>query len=159
MSPFHTILHATDFSPQACYAFRLACALAKNAGAQLVLVHVYDRPMPIYGDAGAVLPDFVSDREALREKLTRLAPEDPTIVVDYRLLEGNPAQQIVDLARELRCDLIVMGTHGRTGIGRLLMGSVAENVVRHANSPVLTVKTPVAHCGEKPSAYDAVHAG
>jgi nucleotide-binding universal stress UspA family protein len=63
-------------------------------------------------------------------------------VVETRLLEGEPARTIVDLAREAGADLIVLGSHGRTGLDRLLMGSVAEHVVRKAGCPVLTVKSP-----------------
>jgi nucleotide-binding universal stress UspA family protein len=59
------------------------------------------------------------------------------------LQEGDPATEILRIAQECKCDLIVMGTHGRTGVARLLMGSVAEHVVRKAECPVLVVKTPL----------------
>jgi nucleotide-binding universal stress UspA family protein len=62
--------------------------------------------------------------------------------VEHHLKEGDPAAEILRLAQEARVDLIVMGMHGRTGLGRLLMGSVAERVVRQAPCPVLTVKVP-----------------
>jgi nucleotide-binding universal stress UspA family protein len=63
--------------------------------------------------------------------------------VEYRVQHGDPAVEILGVAREASCDLIVMGTHGRTGLGRLLMGSVAEQVVRKAACPVLTIKVPL----------------
>jgi nucleotide-binding universal stress UspA family protein len=67
---------------------------------------------------------------------------DPETTVTSRLEEGIPAEEIVRVAREVEADLIVMGTHGRSGLGRLLLGSVAEQVMRHATCPVLTLKAP-----------------
>src|SRR5207247_9050465 len=78
------------------------------------------------------------------------------------LLEGDAAKEIVELARDSQCDLIVMGTHGRTGLGRLLMGSVAEQVMRRAPCPVLTIKAPIEaarseeHTSELQSRVDLV---
>jgi nucleotide-binding universal stress UspA family protein len=63
--------------------------------------------------------------------------------VEHWIFQGDPATEILAAAEKIKCDLIVMGTHGRTGLGRLLMGSVAEQVVRKAPCPVLTVKTPL----------------
>ena len=93
------------------------------------------------------------DLEPLRERLQQLRPEDPKILVEHRLVQGGGAEEILQVAQERKCDLIVMGTHGRTGLGRLLMGSVAEQVVRKAACPVLTVKTPQhpASCSEEPA--------
>jgi quercetin dioxygenase-like cupin family protein len=71
-------------------------------------------------------------------------PSDPQLHVEHHLAEGDPGQEILHLARALRCDLIVMGTHGRTGLGRFLTGSVAEEVLRKAACPVLVVKTPMS---------------
>jgi nucleotide-binding universal stress UspA family protein len=75
--------------------------------------------------------------------------------LEHRLVEGDAATVILQVATEIKCDLIVMGTHGRTGLSRLLMGSVAEQVVRNASCPVLTVKTP-QH--EAPSSEELVMA-
>jgi nucleotide-binding universal stress UspA family protein len=74
--------------------------------------------------------------------LHAVVPTDPAVPCDHRLLRGDPAERIVEVADEEHCDLIVMGTHGRTGFRRLLMGSVAEAVVRRANFPVITYKMP-----------------
>src|SRR5205814_2627344 len=82
-------------------------------------------------------------REA-RQELNRLAVPDGNVRAERRFEEGDAAGTILRVARELPADLIVMGTHGRTGLGRLLMGSVAEQVVRKASCPVMTVKTPSA---------------
>jgi nucleotide-binding universal stress UspA family protein len=79
----------------------------------------------------------------LEEKLRRLKPRHFKLPVERRMVQGVPAEQILRLAQETECDLIVMGTHGRTGLGRLLTGSVAEQVLRKALCPVLTVKAPL----------------
>jgi quercetin dioxygenase-like cupin family protein len=71
-------------------------------------------------------------------------PPDPQITVEHRVAEGNPAAEILRLARALKCDLIVMSTHGRTGLARMLTGSVAEEVLRQAPCPVLLTRPPLA---------------
>jgi nucleotide-binding universal stress UspA family protein len=75
-------------------------------------------------------------------ELNRLGAPDAQVRVEHRLEEGDAATQILQVAQETGCDLIVLGTHGRTGHGRLMMGSVAEQVLRTASCPVLTVRTP-----------------
>lgn len=72
--------------------------------------------------------------------LHAVLPTDPNVPFEHRMLKGDPAEEIVRFADEAHCELIVMGTHGRTGFKRLLMGSVAEAVVRRAKCPVLTYK-------------------
>ena len=83
-----------------------------------------------------------ADKELLRAELSRLQPRDPKVRVEHLLQAGEPVEEILRVAREGPCDLIVMGTHGRTGLSRLLMGSVAEAVVRTASCPVVTIKSP-----------------
>jgi nucleotide-binding universal stress UspA family protein len=141
MLRIRTILHPTDFSKHSDYAFQLACSLARDYGARLIIVHVAEPPLPIYGE-GLVLPPPQVPKEPLLAKLDQLLPQDPKLQAEHRLLEGDAATGIRRAAQESKCDLIVMGTHGRTGLGRLLMGSVAEQVVRTSSCPVLTVKTP-----------------
>ena len=141
MLPIHTILHPTDFSDCSDGAFRLACALARDYDARIVVLHVVELPAVVSGDGMLVIP-YSIDSEPLREQLQQLQSGDPKIPVEHRLVEGYPAEQILRVAAEMSCDLILMGTHGRTALNRLLMGSVAEEVVRKAPCPVLTVKTP-----------------
>jgi nucleotide-binding universal stress UspA family protein len=141
MLAIHTILHPTDFSDRSDFAFRLACALARDYGAHLTLLHVMSPPMVVYGE-GIIPPQPEDYQEQMEAELRRLKAPDPSIRVEHRLEEGDPVEQILNAARETCADLIVMGTHGRTGLGRLLMGSVAEHVVRRASCPVLTVRTP-----------------
>ena len=143
MLPIHTILHPTDFSEYSEYALRLAAALTRDYGARLVVLHVVTPPTIIYGE-GVVPPDPQDNLAEARERLERLAVPGNNVSAERRFVEGDPATEILRLARDLRADLIVMGTHGRTGLRRLLMGSVAEKLVRRAPCPVLTLKTPFA---------------
>lgn len=131
-----TILHATDFSASADSAFQVACSLAQQYGARLMVVHVAVPPVVGYGSATA--PPSEGDWNALEQKLSQVRPRDESLRVEHRLLLGTPAAEIIRLAQETRAGLIVLGTHGRTGLSRVLMGSVAEHVVRNA----LVVKTP-----------------
>ena len=142
MLPIRTILHPTDFSPQSGYAFQLACALARDYVAHLIVLTVQP-PEIVYGEGFVLPPDPEVVRKGLQEQLDRLQPPDPAIRVERILEEGDPVQEILHTARETHADIIVMGTHGRTGVGRLLMGSVAEAVLRKAPCPVLTVKAPL----------------
>jgi nucleotide-binding universal stress UspA family protein len=144
MVPLKTILHPTDFSDCSRAAFLLACGLARQYGTRLVLVHVTalpDLPYRGYGLPGSPLQvgDYLAD---VRKQLDELQPPDPSVPVERRLVEGDPATEIVRAADDSGADLIVMGTHGQTGLGHLLMGSVAGQVVRKATCPVLTLKMP-----------------
>jgi nucleotide-binding universal stress UspA family protein len=140
MLPIQNILHPTDFSERSEWAFRLACALARDYGSKLLVLHVSPPLVTAYGDMVYTQPIDVTVKD-LKAKLRQLqGPEG--VPMEYRLEEGDPATEIVQTAQDAHCDLIVMGTHGRRGFGRLLMGSVAEQVLRRATCPVVTVKTP-----------------
>jgi nucleotide-binding universal stress UspA family protein len=144
MLAIRTILHPTDFSERSEYAFRLACSLARDHGARLLVLHVVPPPQSVgYGEMPVTFPLSPDYREELEDKLRQFKSADPKLRVECRLEEGFAANEILRTAQETEADLIVMGTHGRTGLGRLLMGSVAEQVVRKASRPVLTVKAPI----------------
>jgi nucleotide-binding universal stress UspA family protein len=128
---FPVILHPTDFSAAARHAFDIACAVAQG-GSKLIVLHVVE----------AVHVASESYEEALYERLRELQPDDPSIRAEYRLCEGEPADEILRETTASSCDLIVLGTHGRTGLKRLVTGSVAEAVLRRARCPVLAVKAP-----------------
>ncbi len=137
MLSIHTILHPTDLSEESAAAFRLANALARDYTARLVLLTAYP---PLLNWAEAVdrtRSDGVE--EVLLAKLQALNP-DPSVPVEYLVEEGKPADMILVVAEETHADLIVMGTHGRGGLSRALMGSVAEAVNRAAACPVVTVR-------------------
>lgn len=134
-----TILFPTDFSTLSDAALGHATALAKDTGAKLLIVHV-EEPPAAYG-AGEMyygIPD--PDNAELRRMLAKVVPSDPSVAYEHRLVIGDPADEIVRLAEQEKVDLIVLGTHGRTGLRRMLMGSVAEAVVRRATCPVFTFK-------------------
>jgi len=150
------ILHPTDFSAQADNAFELALALARDYGARVTLMHVRDLRAAAYGEFAAFPVDPGDDRKALQQKLADMKCAHELEVARFVLGEGDPATEIVDLAKSEGCDVIVMGTHGRRGLGRMLMGSVAEEVVRNAPCPVLTVKSPVGSGVETKAAKTAV---
>jgi len=142
MLPIRTILHPTDFSGRAGDAFQFACALARDYRARLILLHVHPPPPPpVAGEFGFLPTEGAPDRTRLRERLSELRPADPRVPVEHHYREGDPATEILQTARESQCDLIVLGTHGRTGLDRLFMGSVAESVLRRATCPVLTVRS------------------
>jgi nucleotide-binding universal stress UspA family protein len=137
MLGIRTILHPTDFSPLARHAFEVACALASDYKARLVLLHVHEPPIPMGELVPAEPPDV---REQLLRGLQELRPA-PGVAVEHRVEVGPVAEGILGAAAETNCELIVLGTHGRGGIGRVLLGSVAESVLRRAPCMVLTVKS------------------
>src|SRR6516162_9403212 len=141
MLAIKTILHPTDFSKPSEYALRFACALARDYKARLVLLHVIEPPV-YYGELGMTVPLPSDFHESLQNRLSRLVPTDSGIAVDTILIEGSATREILHVAEEQHVDLLVMGTHGRTGVARVLLGSVAESVIRHSRIPVLTVTTP-----------------
>jgi nucleotide-binding universal stress UspA family protein len=141
MLAIHTILHPTDFSERSQHAFGLACALTRDYGARLIVLHVAEAPPVVYGE-GLVPPNPEELRVAAQRQLDQLQVPHANVRAERRLGQGDVVTEILRVAQEVNADLIVMGTHGRTGLGRLLMGSVAELVVRKAACPVLTVKTP-----------------
>jgi len=143
MTEIKTVLHPTDFSEQSASAFDLACSLARDHSARLVVLHVFSSALATFGGIEAVPPgpDEMNTEAAKRQLLAVQCP-DASVPFERRLIVGEPADAIVQVAAETRSDLIVMGTHGRSGLARLLLGSVAESVLRNATCPVLTVKSP-----------------
>jgi nucleotide-binding universal stress UspA family protein len=141
MMPIRTVLLPTDFSAPSEAALELACSLARGYGARLVILHVVKYEMT----AGAMMavpmdPGYYGD--ALNEVRDRVVGPSPGFPVETCLREGTPAEEVLHAADDVGADLIVMGSHGRTGLGRLLMGSVAEAVMRRAGCPVLLAKRP-----------------
>ncbi len=148
------ILYATDFSSYANQAYFHAVALAEAHGASLTVVYVY-----VPGTRALDSATEEAGRDYWRGQLGQIRPLDPGIAVRHVLLEGDPAGEIIRYATDSAMDLIVMGTHGRTGLERLLMGSVAERVLRGAACSVLVVKMPQApRAAEKREAVGALGA-
>jgi nucleotide-binding universal stress UspA family protein len=143
MPRFRTILHPTDLSDSSAPAFQYACALAPDSGARLVALHALEPVQPIMTE-GVILPtDTEYTRTACREQLHNMRPVDRMIEYDRLFRDGPATETILAVADEVGADLIVMGTHGRGGLSRLLLGSVAEHVLRRAKCPVLFVKAPM----------------
>ena len=138
------ILCPTDFSTMGQTALEMATSLARDRGATLVIVHVEEPPMA-YGGGELYYGIEEPNREELKRMLSEVVPADPAVPYEHRLMIGSPATAIVEMAQRENVNLIVMPTHGRTGLMRLLMGSVAEEVVRKAKCPVLTVKPAAAN--------------
>jgi len=148
---FRRILLATDFSAHSRCAWRWAVELARMSGGTLVLVHVLEEGMATAGPAlGAPVPGEVVDlapfRERFRETATTTLEREAEelrelgVPVEAHLVEEEPPwRALVAAAERLRCGVIVLATHGRSGLAHLLIGSTAERVVRNAHCPVLTV--------------------
>jgi nucleotide-binding universal stress UspA family protein len=135
------ILFPTDFSISSDAPLAHATALARDMGATLLIVHVEEPPLA-YGAGEMYYGTPEPDYAALQRLLDNVRPADPAVPCERKLLTGCPAETIVEVAAAEGVDLIVMGTHGRTGLRRLLMGSVAEAVIRMAPCPVLIYRAP-----------------
>jgi nucleotide-binding universal stress UspA family protein len=154
-----TILVPVDFSPHADRAYRYATMLAQRLGATLELVHVVEDPFVTAGwnaevyvpTAGELLEGLLANAE---QRLATLKTSAAALGLVARavVIVGRPAHAIVERAQQSRCDLIVMGTHGRRGLSHIVMGSVAEHVVRAAPCPVLTVRAMQDGAARQPSA-------
>ena len=138
------LLCATDFSRASRPAFARALALAKRDGARLVLLHVMMPPSPFLGDElpASYVELAVRARRLVERRLAELVAEarKAGVRVEAVFTEGVPSEEILRAARRRQADMIVIGTHGRTGLGRIFMGSVAERVLQRATVPVLTVR-------------------
>jgi universal stress protein A len=140
------VLHPSDFTSFSRAALRKAIEMAKANRAELLLVHVVSPVVPVPGDA-YISPKMyddlaVSARASAQKQLDKLSAQVKKARVKSRafVLEGAPAEEIVRFVRGRRVDLIVMGTHGRAGLAKLFVGSVADRVVAAASCPVLTVR-------------------
>jgi nucleotide-binding universal stress UspA family protein len=151
LKPIRTILHPTDFSECAEYARALARSLARDVGARLVLLHVVpgvehvpgaENP-EVYDEAARALRQLKVYQDEMLAELKRRPAPSSKVSVEILLIEGGVATEIVGAAEETASDLIVMGTHGRTGEAKWLMGSVAEAVTRKARCAVVTVRAPM----------------
>jgi nucleotide-binding universal stress UspA family protein len=144
MNAIKKILVPTDFSAHADEAFRVACTLAGPLGAEVVLLHVAPSPALVM-EGGRLLTDpGKPDSVNLWDRFQNLQPPDCKVQVAHEVIVADRprASHVLAILDRLGCDLIVMGTHGRTRIGHLLFGSVTEEVIRLARCPVMVVKAP-----------------
>ena len=134
------ILVATDFSSQAKRALEWGCYLAEHLPAKLVLLHVIEIVKLADVESRMTESDPLRPlREQSQNSMAELELSIPDS--EAHVLEGSPRRLIVDFALESDCQMIVMGTQGRSGLAQLFLGSVAEYVVRHSKVPVLTIRT------------------
>ena len=138
--PFKKILAPVDFDSSSLKALELAANVAKQNGGTVFILHIVPVDMNVSGMPQYV--DLIKRQESLdREKLTAIATQH-LAEVKWEILDemGEPADVIADVATKLPADLIVMVTHGRRGLARLIEGSIAEKVLRNAPCPVLAVR-------------------
>jgi nucleotide-binding universal stress UspA family protein len=138
------ILVPTDFSDASDHAFGYATALAAQLGASLIVCHVYQLPTPLAGAELSTLPSVLSTaaidhaaRIGIQQAIARHAKLEVPVAAVVR--PGDPELEIRAIAREVGADLIILGTHGRTGLMRALVGSVTDDVVHHSEIPVLVL--------------------
>ena len=143
---FRRVLFGTDFSPASRPAFRRAVALARQSRGRLLIVHVVPSGMPM-GAEGYVTPRMYQEmetaiRKSAQKQLDRLVAQAKKggVAVRGLLLTGAAPEAIALTARKERSDVVIVGTHGRTGLDRLLAGSVASRIVGTAPCPVMTVR-------------------
>ncbi|MFI5373040.1 MAG: universal stress protein [Candidatus Rokuibacteriota bacterium] len=146
MSRIRRVLHPTDFSRASTPAFKRAVEMAKGNHAELLLVHVMVPAVPLMGD-GYVSPKVYEDleaaaRSAAQKQLRKLVDKAKQAGARVKglLLEGVAHERIAQAARSRKADLVVIGTHGRTGFAKLFLGSVASRVLAVSPCPVLTVR-------------------
>ena len=142
-----SILFPTDFSECGNYALSYAASLARTFGASIICIHVIEPMVPTVGYSGMTEPLPIADiTEQLEDSAERELPkiaeceECAGLEVEELIVHGEAASEIVRVAKDRKVDLIVVSSHGRTGLGRILFGSTAEAIVRHASCPVLVVK-------------------
>jgi len=145
MRDFKTILFATDFSESSDYAFQYAYSVAKKFNARLLLVHVINEPVDLRGfyvphiSFEKLEEEIEEGAQKMMEKFCR------THIRDYDnyesiIVPGIPYDEIIKKATDSSADLIILGTHGRTGLDHVLFGSTAEKVVRKSPVPVMTIR-------------------
>ena len=147
MFEIRTILAPTDFTHHSEAALRYACGLAERLGARLCLMHAVPNAFEPVGPEPMLIPVLgpedlsVIEADAHQSLKSALRPEWGTpAAVDYQVRSGEPVATVADLAREIAADLIVLATHGRTGLSHALLGSAAERMLRESPCPVLIVR-------------------
>lgn len=138
---FRKVLCAVDFSPSTKMTIEMARQIAEANKGTVILFHVVPMPIEAIGQPLMVEPIAGAEDDA-RKRINRIASESLSHSYEILVVTGDPASSIIESAREQNADLIVMATHGRTGISHFFLGSVAERVVRESSVPVMTVRAP-----------------
>ena len=148
MKPFDKILTAIDFSENSDYAYDYALSLAKKFDSQLIILHVINEPVDLRGFYVPHISFEQLEKEIEEGAEKMMAKFCGSKMGDFTnfttsIVTGIPYEEIIRSAEEASASLIVLGTHGRTGLDHLIFGSTAERVVRGASCPVLTIRLPV----------------
>jgi nucleotide-binding universal stress UspA family protein len=139
--PFQKVLCAVDFSPSTTLTIETARQIAEANKGTVILFHVVPMPMEAMGQPLMVEPLGGAEEDA-RRHLNRIASENLSHAYEILVVTGDPAAAITEAAAQQGADLVVMATHGRTGLSHFFLGSVAERVVRESSVPVMTVRVP-----------------
>jgi nucleotide-binding universal stress UspA family protein len=139
--PFQKVLCAVDFSPSTKLTIETARQIAEANRGIVILLHVVPMPVEAMGQPLMVEPLGGAEEDA-RKHLNSIASENLTHAYEILVVTGDPAAAIAEAAAQQDADLIVMATHGRTGLSHFFLGSVAERVVRESLVPVMTVRAP-----------------
>jgi len=144
MTTIQRILVPVDFSTQSRAAIKTAIVFAEALGARVDVAHLWSQPAGHPPGVESTLAQFGASEAGaqMRDYLASLEERGVDVRGRLQLVHDEPSRAIVDLATKEGFDLIVIGTHGRTGMAHMLHGSVAERVVRHAPCPVLTIRMP-----------------
>jgi universal stress protein A len=140
------ILVATDFSECSDAALEFASRLADQSDAQLFIIHVDDvanAHQHTTSAANHIATSVSALRQEIRERIRHMRPTIATVVYQHLNATGSSVDEILKVAEQENVDVIVIGSHGRSGLAKLLTGSVAEGVMREAKCPVLIVKQPI----------------
>jgi nucleotide-binding universal stress UspA family protein len=160
MPLFQTLIHPTDFDEPSKEAFRVARALAQALGARVVAFHVVPPPAILTQDGRVIRDPQKAEPIDLWEQYRTLQGDTPKVPVQYAVVVGDKAEARRLLEKKIHelgeSVLVVMGSHGRTGLSRLLWGSKAEEVVRDLACPVLVVKAPSRAVPPSPSGAETV---
>jgi universal stress protein A len=151
MQKLNTILLPTDFSELSANAFHAAHALARDHNARLILLYVHQPQEEVMGEFGMPPPEPEPSDADFLARLQKLMPANSPVKAEPVVARGMAVEEIVRVAKKMKCDLIVMGTHGRKGLSRLFHANIADRVTRAAPCPVMALRSSETEIDEGPT--------
>jgi nucleotide-binding universal stress UspA family protein len=155
MKPIQRILHPTDFSAESGKAFEIAVSLGRAYQAAVTILHAVPPPIVLNAETAAVEEGKSTQGLKAWEALRQREASDVVLIHELMVIDDDPAKAILRRARDLGAELIVMATHGRSGLSRMMHGSSAEEVLRRAPCPVVTVNPQCQTLNEIPTTATA----